>query len=286
MITPGIDHIALNVPDLDAQIERLTTAMGLVVEHPAMRLWIDAEKLRAYGLSPLDVRAAVNRENVELPSGRIEGDAVELPVKTCRGSTRRRSSTHSSSSAAATRRAFRRRRLRRARRAERARRAQDGRQADRRACISGRSRAPIRSRSSTSCAAGSRRSSARCPTTSRSRWRTTTRSTCAARCSRSRETIFIAFALVVLVVFAFLREWRTTLIPVIAIPVSIVGAFGDHGGRRVLHQHADAARHRAVDRPRGRRRDRRAREHLREDRGGHARRSTPASRARTRCSRR
>ena len=33
MITPGIDHIALNVPDLDAQIERLTTAMGLVVEH-------------------------------------------------------------------------------------------------------------------------------------------------------------------------------------------------------------------------------------------------------------
>ena len=33
MITPGIDHIALNVPDLDLQIERLTTVMGLVVEH-------------------------------------------------------------------------------------------------------------------------------------------------------------------------------------------------------------------------------------------------------------
>lgn len=33
MITPGIDHIALNVPDLDAQIERLSTDMGLVVEH-------------------------------------------------------------------------------------------------------------------------------------------------------------------------------------------------------------------------------------------------------------
>jgi hydrophobe/amphiphile efflux-1 (HAE1) family protein len=39
------------------------------------------------------------------------------------------------------------------------------------------------------------------------------------------ETIFIAFLLVVLVVFAFLREWRTTLIPVIAIPVSIIGTF-------------------------------------------------------------
>lgn len=33
MITPGIDHIALTVPDLDAQIERLTNAIGLVVEH-------------------------------------------------------------------------------------------------------------------------------------------------------------------------------------------------------------------------------------------------------------
>jgi hydrophobe/amphiphile efflux-1 (HAE1) family protein len=39
------------------------------------------------------------------------------------------------------------------------------------------------------------------------------------------ETILIAFVLVVLVVFAFLREWRTTLIPVLAIPVSIVGTF-------------------------------------------------------------
>ena len=50
-------------------------------------------------------------------------------------------------------------------------------------------------------------------------------STCVARCTKSTETIFIAFALVVLVVFAFLREWRTTLIPVLAIPVSIIGAF-------------------------------------------------------------
>ena len=32
MITPGIDHIALTVPDLDEQVERLTTAFGMVVE--------------------------------------------------------------------------------------------------------------------------------------------------------------------------------------------------------------------------------------------------------------
>ena len=40
-----------------------------------------------------------------------------------------------------------------------------------------------------------------------------------------KHTIFIAFLLVVLVIFLFLRNWRTTLIPVLAIPVALVGAF-------------------------------------------------------------
>ncbi|MCP4663270.1 MAG: efflux RND transporter permease subunit [bacterium] len=48
----------------------------------AMRLWLDPQKLAAYQLSPVDVRDAVARENVELPSGRIEGLDVELPVRT------------------------------------------------------------------------------------------------------------------------------------------------------------------------------------------------------------
>ncbi|MBK9578517.1 MAG: efflux RND transporter permease subunit [Fibrobacteres bacterium] len=39
------------------------------------------------------------------------------------------------------------------------------------------------------------------------------------------ETIAIAFALVVLVIFLFLREWRTTLVPVLTVPVSLVGVF-------------------------------------------------------------
>jgi len=39
------------------------------------------------------------------------------------------------------------------------------------------------------------------------------------------ETIFFAFALVVLVIFVFLRQWRTTLIPVLAIPISLIGTF-------------------------------------------------------------
>jgi multidrug efflux pump len=39
------------------------------------------------------------------------------------------------------------------------------------------------------------------------------------------ETILIAFLLVMLVIFIFLREWRTTLIPIVAIPVSLIGSF-------------------------------------------------------------
>lgn len=40
-----------------------------------------------------------------------------------------------------------------------------------------------------------------------------------------RETILVAFCLVVLIIFLFLRDWRTTIIPVLAIPVSLIGAF-------------------------------------------------------------
>jgi len=40
-----------------------------------------------------------------------------------------------------------------------------------------------------------------------------------------QRTIFLAFCLVVLTVFFFLRNWRTTLVPVLAMPVSLTGAF-------------------------------------------------------------
>lgn len=39
------------------------------------------------------------------------------------------------------------------------------------------------------------------------------------------ETLFVAVALVILVVFIFLQDWRSTLIPAIAIPVSLIGTF-------------------------------------------------------------
>lgn len=48
----------------------------------SIRMWMDPEKLAAYELTPLDVRNALDRENVELPSGRIEGANTELTVRT------------------------------------------------------------------------------------------------------------------------------------------------------------------------------------------------------------
>ncbi len=39
------------------------------------------------------------------------------------------------------------------------------------------------------------------------------------------ETIIIAFILVILIIFLFLRDWRTTIIPILAIPISLIGAF-------------------------------------------------------------
>lgn len=48
----------------------------------AMRIWLDPAKLAAYKLTPLDVRNALERENVDLPGGKIVGNNSELTVKT------------------------------------------------------------------------------------------------------------------------------------------------------------------------------------------------------------
>jgi multidrug efflux pump len=40
-----------------------------------------------------------------------------------------------------------------------------------------------------------------------------------------QQTIYLAFGLVVIIIFLFLRDWRTTLIPVATIPISLIGTF-------------------------------------------------------------
>jgi multidrug efflux pump len=69
-------------------LERLQTIPGVSgiqiwgEKRYAMRIWFNPEKLTAYSLTPNDVQLALLRENVELPSGKIAGNATELSVRT------------------------------------------------------------------------------------------------------------------------------------------------------------------------------------------------------------
>ncbi|GAB3734546.1 efflux RND transporter permease subunit [Spirosoma lituiforme] len=67
--------------------ERVQTIPGVSqaniygLKRQAMRLWIDPIKLSAYRLTSQDIQAALNAQNVELPSGKVYGNNTELTVK-------------------------------------------------------------------------------------------------------------------------------------------------------------------------------------------------------------
>jgi multidrug efflux pump len=69
-------------------VERFQTIPGvsniriLGEKRYAMRIWLDPNKLSAHGLTPLDVQQALQKQNIELPSGKIAGTATELTVRT------------------------------------------------------------------------------------------------------------------------------------------------------------------------------------------------------------
>lgn len=51
-------------------------------QKPAMRLWLDPEKLASFNLTANDVNSALTKENVEMPGGKIRGETTELTIKT------------------------------------------------------------------------------------------------------------------------------------------------------------------------------------------------------------
>ena len=66
--------------------ERLQTINGVSQvnvfgQRFAMRIWFDPAKLAAYRLTIQDVRNALDRENIELPGGKVRGSNTELTVK-------------------------------------------------------------------------------------------------------------------------------------------------------------------------------------------------------------
>jgi multidrug efflux pump len=66
--------------------ERLQTVPGISSinlrgQRFAMRIWFDPAKLSAYRLTIQDVKTALDRENIELPGGKVRGNTTELTVK-------------------------------------------------------------------------------------------------------------------------------------------------------------------------------------------------------------
>ncbi len=67
------------------QLQTISDVSGVEIwgeKRYSMRLWLDPVKMAGYGITPMDVKNAIDRENVELPSGSIEGNTTELTIRT------------------------------------------------------------------------------------------------------------------------------------------------------------------------------------------------------------
>ncbi|CAL95751.1 efflux RND transporter permease subunit [Azoarcus olearius] len=81
-------HSALEMSDVASRIikPRLQTLPGAAdarvfgERRYAMRIWLDRDRLAAFGLTPQDVEDAIRRQNIELPAGRIESREREFAV--------------------------------------------------------------------------------------------------------------------------------------------------------------------------------------------------------------
>lgn len=212
--------------------ERLQTVSGVSEvriwgeKKYSMKLEIDPRKLAAYKLTPLDVRNALNRENVELPSGRIEGHTTELTIRTFgRLSTEEDFNDLIISDANNA--------LVRLKDIGYARLAPE----NERSLLRGNRGIPmigiaIIPQPGSNYIEIVDEIYARVDQIKRDlpadlQLGVALDSTTTIRkaISEVQETIIIAFILVLLVIFMFLRDWRTTVIPVIAIPISLIGAF-------------------------------------------------------------
>jgi multidrug efflux pump len=191
----------------------------------AMRLWLDPARLAAHGLTVLDVQQALLAQNVDLPSGRIEGEQVELALRTAG-----RLVTPDDFDAMILETANGRQiELRDVGRAELgAENLRTGNKLDLEPVIA----LGVIPQPNTNAIAIADELYARLDDIRRDLPADVSLevaydfTTFVRRSIREvAETIAIAFVLVTAVIWAFLRSWRSTVVPVIAIPVSIVSAF-------------------------------------------------------------
>lgn len=58
------------------------SAVNVLGQRYSMRMWIDPSKLVAHQLTISDIKTALDRENIELPGGKIRGNETQLIIKT------------------------------------------------------------------------------------------------------------------------------------------------------------------------------------------------------------
>jgi len=192
----------------------------------SMRLLMDPEKLAAHGLTPVDVRNALARENVELPTGRIEGYTAELSIRTAGRLTTETEFNnlviketelgpiYFKDIGTATLAAENERTIMRG---------------DKGVPMIGVALTPQAGANHVAIADEFYKRVEQIkkdlPADLQLGVALDTTKGIRNAITEVEETIFIAFGLVVLVVFFFLRDWRSTFIPAIAIPVSLISAF-------------------------------------------------------------
>ena len=191
----------------------------------SIRLWMDPEKLVAYELTPLDILTAVNTQNLELPTGALEGTSMELTIR-----TQGRLSTPDEFNNLIVK--------------------EDGdiivkfRDIGRAEFYPENDRSILRSNGIpmviTAIVPQPGSNNLEIADEFYKRWEIIKKDLPADihtemgfdvteyirdSIAEVEQTIYLAFTLVVLIIFLFLRDWRTTLIPVITIPISLIGTF-------------------------------------------------------------
>ncbi|MDR1981263.1 MAG: efflux RND transporter permease subunit [Tannerellaceae bacterium] len=191
----------------------------------SMRLWLDPIKMAGYGVTPLDIRNAVEAENVELPSGSIEGNTIDLSIRTL-GLMHTAKEFNDLIIKEENENIVRFQDVGRAELAP-----EDMRSFMR---MNGEPMVidviipqPGANHIEIANEAYTRIEQLKKDIPEDVSIEIVYDNTRFIRASIAevQETIYVAFLLVVLIIFLFLRDWRVTLIPVVVIPVSLVGAF-------------------------------------------------------------
>jgi multidrug efflux pump len=223
------DFVNINIKERLQSIPGVRLVDSYAGRKRAMRLRMDPVKLAAYGLTPNDIQTALQRENVDLPSGRIEGQNTEVTLRTQGRLVTEEDFNNmiiSQKDGAIVR--FRdignaimsSQNERTAMIVAEGKKAQYG---------VGTGVQPQRGANSLAIVEEFKIRFADIVKSAPKDYNITLGKdfTVPVRNSLSEveETLLLAFGLVTLIIFIFLRDWRSTLIPLVAIPVSIISAF-------------------------------------------------------------